>query len=223
MKKYGFTLIEVLTVMFIIGILVTITSYVFAKSLERNRDTQRLSDLNNIKNSLEQFYLVNKTYPYNTAYKASLIPRPWVAKYELERYKIATCDSGLADPGKNYLAPTYMTTLPEDPLYTVARSLNANCQLEAMAGQPVAGYGQYLYTSLATNEATSNKVGQYYLMARLERQLNISDSFPTIDPRYALTISRINSWGQTYCSNDSGNPLDSGCSYNYYLKNSNND
>ncbi len=218
MQRRGFTLIEIMTTILIFGILVSITSYVYGKALERNRDIQRVSDLNNTKNALEQYYLEHRTYPYNTSYQSGLASHPWVAKYELERYRLDTCDSANGDPGKVYLAPNYITTLPEDPLNSIARSLNANCQLDSSAG-----YGQYIYASLAVNEAGSKKVGQYYLMARLERELNVSDRFPDIAPRYALTLSKINSWGLNYCSKENPNPIDSTCSHNYYLKNSNND
>ena len=63
MSKRGFTLIEILTVILIIGVLVSVTSYVFNSSLIRSRDTQRKTDLDTIKNALEQYYLDTRTYP----------------------------------------------------------------------------------------------------------------------------------------------------------------
>ena len=218
--KRSFTLIEVLTVIFIFGILVSITGYVYSSSLSRSRDTQRLSDLNNIKTTLEQYYLDNKTYPYNAGYKASQ-PNgtPWVAKYELERYVLDSpaCDNGASN---NYLAPHYITVIPEDPRYQLINNLSASCTLTQSAG-----YGQYLYVSLAVDEATHEKVGQYYLMARLERVKHVSDNFPDIS-QFPLSLQKISEWNSItgYCDDNTGvGSTHSSCIYNYYLKNSNND
>ena len=221
----GFTLIEVLTTVFIIGILVALTSYVLQSSLSRSRDTQRLSDLNNIKTTLEQYYLENREYPENTLYKSGLVnPNdPWVAKYELERYVLAdnACDSSENNSNKVFLAPNYITTIPEDPQYKLLESLNpGSCVITTTPGGNVPGYGQYIYASQINVEG--DKANLYHLMARLERNTHVSENLFNIDPaRYSLTVQKINNWGYTYCSGK--NSTDPSCTHNYYLKNSNND
>jgi len=224
-KRWGFTLVEVLTVIFIFGVLASITSYVYGSSLARSRDNQRLSDLNSIKNTLEQFYLENRYYPKNTAYKSGLDNHPWVAKYELEKYILSeepNCNSTTDDPGKSFLAPHYITTIPEDPRYKLLPSLNSNCEIVSTASGNVPGYGQYVYASHVKSE--DDKPKTYTLMARLERTTHISKTLFNIDPvKYTLASQKVNSWGYTFCSAEDIDPTATSCSYNYYLSTSNND
>lgn len=226
----GFTLVEVLTTIAIFGILASITGYVYGVSLARSRDNQRLSDLNNIKNSLEQYHLMNKRYPYNTAYKAGFSDYPFVAKYELEEYKSAEgfsdldCDNTVTDPDKVglFLAPKFISNLPEDPRYQMSLSAvgNQKCVLSTSAGSPSTGYGQYLYASFMEDEA--DRPGQYYLMARLERDTHVSDNLFNIPAKFAFTSAVVNTWGG-FCSKQSPDPVSNACSHNYFLKNSSND
>ncbi|HUD21036.1 MAG TPA: type II secretion system protein [Candidatus Saccharimonadales bacterium] len=100
-RRSAFTLVEVLTVIAIIGILVTITTYVYSAALIRSRDKQRLTDLQTIQNGLEQYYLDYRTYP------------PVIDTSDLTvRFQLET---GCA--GKQCLAPKYLTTTPVDPKY----------------------------------------------------------------------------------------------------------
>jgi general secretion pathway protein G len=57
MKKFkkGFTLIELLVVISIIGILASLTLVSYTGAQKQTRDTQRRSDLNQIRNSLENY------------------------------------------------------------------------------------------------------------------------------------------------------------------------
>ncbi|MEX1051826.1 MAG: type II secretion system protein [Patescibacteria group bacterium] len=222
--RRGFTLIEVLTTIVIFGILISITGYVYGVSLARSRDNQRLVDVATIKNTLEQYYLDERSYPHNSYYANQ--SQPWIAKYELERYKTDTCDN--LDPTKlKYLAPNYITSLPEDPRYQLV--LDSSCDIASNTALPVTGYGQYLYASLVA-DSNDTKPKEYYLMARLERTTHVSKTVPTVESRYAFSAGQIDfsgqgaGWDYTYCAKDSiGDPTEAGCSYNYYVKNSNND
>lgn len=227
--KRGFTLIEVLTTIVIFGVLISITGYVYGVSLARSRDNQRLSDIATIKNALEQYYLDERSYPHNSFYTIDNPDRPWVAKYELERYKTDNCDNN--DAGKKYLAPNYITSLPEDPQRPMI--LNSSCSLDATTA-PIAGYGQYLYTSLVADRSDA-KPKEYYLMARLERTTHVSNTVPTIESRYSFSADQIDfpnqgtGWGYMYCAKTGSvqgsrpDPINPNCSFNYYVKNSNND
>jgi type II secretion system protein G len=60
---HGFTLLELLAVITIIGVLATLALFGVNDSLKRGRDSRRISDLQSIRAALEQYYLDNGTYP----------------------------------------------------------------------------------------------------------------------------------------------------------------
>lgn len=62
-KQNGFTLIELLLVLGIIGLLMVIGAILLGTARERTRDSQRLSDLQYIKQALEDYYYNNNKYP----------------------------------------------------------------------------------------------------------------------------------------------------------------
>src|SRR3990167_2666554 len=65
--KQGFTLVEILVVITIIGILGSLTTVTFDKAREKARDTARKQDLAAIKSALSMYYLDNsRQYPYDT-------------------------------------------------------------------------------------------------------------------------------------------------------------
>lgn len=61
--KNGFTLVELLIVMVILGILTTIVASSFSSSQEKARDTRRKSDLQSIAKALELYYNDYGEYP----------------------------------------------------------------------------------------------------------------------------------------------------------------
>jgi len=64
MKKNGFTLIEILIVVAIIGILATMGIVAFQTSLRRSRDATRIAEIKALQNAAEQFYADNASeYP----------------------------------------------------------------------------------------------------------------------------------------------------------------
>lgn len=65
--KKGFTLVELLVVMSIIGILVAIVAGNFRNAQIRGRDAQRKSDLKQLTSSLELFYADYGKYPSETS------------------------------------------------------------------------------------------------------------------------------------------------------------
>ena len=62
-KQQGFTLLELLIVIVIIGILALIIVPGLASGPKRARDAQRKSDLRAVKNALETYYNDNNAYP----------------------------------------------------------------------------------------------------------------------------------------------------------------
>lgn len=69
MNKKGFTLIEILVVIFIIGLLVTIVVAGVNYARQKARDGQRVSDLTTVAGALDKYYLDNSDssgYPIGT-------------------------------------------------------------------------------------------------------------------------------------------------------------
>lgn len=101
-RLFGFTLVELLVVMAIIGVLVTIAGGGFRLSQVRGRDTQRKSDLKQIANALELYYSDYGAYPDSSsgmiaACGGSLAPCSWGA--------------GEFTDGKTF----YFKVVPKDP------------------------------------------------------------------------------------------------------------
>ncbi len=237
--RRGFTLIEVLTVITIIGILTTLTTYAYNSSLTRSRDSQRLTDLKSIQNTLEQYYLDTRSYPnykYTSPFNLET-GYPHVAKFQLEKFvnnSWPNCDQ--TDLAKTYLAPKYITTIPEDPLHKL--KLNNNCQV---AGSSPAGAYQYHYVPFMAADDMSVPVTRgYYLMAKMERKnnavlklKNIRDSL--VGTEYNFTRQVINLPGDgiesgngprawpglpyRYCSQQIADPTTPNCHINYFLSN----
>ncbi|OGY25906.1 MAG: hypothetical protein A2Z24_02385 [Candidatus Woykebacteria bacterium RBG_16_44_10] len=62
-KSFGFTLVELLIVIAIIGILISVGLASFRRAQTQTRDGQRKADLENIAGALEQYYSDNNEYP----------------------------------------------------------------------------------------------------------------------------------------------------------------
>lgn len=64
MNKKGFTLLELLVVIGIIGILVSLITVSFSNAQKSSRDSRRRQDLVSIQNAMEQYYSANSfVYP----------------------------------------------------------------------------------------------------------------------------------------------------------------
>ena len=72
-QRKGFTLIEILIVVAIIGILASVVLVGLGPTQKRARDTRRISDLRNIQTGLELYYNANGKYP--AAGTGNTVPR----------------------------------------------------------------------------------------------------------------------------------------------------
>ncbi|MCX7881318.1 MAG: type II secretion system protein GspG [Patescibacteria group bacterium] len=67
MIKKSFTLLELMIVIFILGVLAAMITGNFITSLKKGRDAKRKADLEEIKKALEMYYEDNKRYPTSLA------------------------------------------------------------------------------------------------------------------------------------------------------------
>lgn len=75
-KQKGFTLLEILVVISIIGILVALGTAAFSTTQKKSRDARRKSDIKAVQNGFEQYHAKNNAYPTTLleAADASIFP-----------------------------------------------------------------------------------------------------------------------------------------------------
>lgn len=123
-KKNGFTLVELLVVMAIIAIITAIAVPYYLSVRKDSRDSRRISDLQSVALSLEQYYVQNKLYPAtmtgtNTPVAGCDIPYGWCHSNTMPTTWVPS------------LVPNYINVLPKDPVnsntyHYVYNTLNAN-------------------------------------------------------------------------------------------------
>lgn len=70
-KNKAFTLVELLVTISVIGVLATVLMINFVGSRERAKDSQKIQNLNSVKNALRIYYNDNQEYPVNSSDLAS--------------------------------------------------------------------------------------------------------------------------------------------------------
>lgn len=109
MKKKGFTLVELMVVIVIMGVLVSIGTFAFQSSQKKSRDSRRKSDLDQITKALEMYNTDVGNYPAGgaaaTADAGKIIGCG-------DTVKVA-CNWG--EGFVNTTKATYMVKLPKDP------------------------------------------------------------------------------------------------------------
>ena len=108
-KSKGFTIVELLIVIVVIGILSAIVIVAYNGIQERGRDAQRVSDIKAITNALEMYYLDHGEYPSGSGSvnSTALNSSSWST----------TADGSWANL-RDKLVPKYMSALPKDPIST---------------------------------------------------------------------------------------------------------
>lgn len=106
-KNSGFTLVELLVVMSILGVLVTLVAGGFRTAQLRGRDAQRKADLKEVANSLELFYSDYGIYPNASGTQIAACP------YDPVSESGTACSWGEDEFTDS--KTVYFKILPEDP------------------------------------------------------------------------------------------------------------
>jgi prepilin-type N-terminal cleavage/methylation domain-containing protein len=118
-SRFGFTLIEVLVVIAIIGILVTIVSASFSEAREQSRDKIRMADLKQLQLALESYKAQYGRYP---AMGCSVPTSPggvggvWVGPPPMSGSPNSWGGWG-CDEYITGLVPEFLPELPKDPIF----------------------------------------------------------------------------------------------------------
>ena len=107
-KQSGFTIVELLIVIVIIGILAAIAIVSYSGVTARARDSDRLADLTSVQVALEAFFNDNGGYPL--CYSSG-------ANKPLYVFQADTIENCLTDD----LVPKYISSLPKDPSHNGAQ------------------------------------------------------------------------------------------------------
>ncbi len=116
-KSLGFTLIEVLVVIAIIGILSSVVIASMNSARRKAKDAQRVGDMTAVKKALELYYTDNGQYPTSS----------WASQCQ---YWGGGSPANSVIPG---LVPAYIKVMPADPDMNV--TANTCCYVYGSAGQ----------------------------------------------------------------------------------------
>jgi len=144
-KARGFTIIELLTVIAIIGILASIVMASLSSSRSKGRDARGITDVKNIELALRLYYPDNGMYPLNIY-------------------------AGTGSAPNSGLAPTYLPRVPTDPSYGTAGN-NCTSNPNDASCYMYAAYYRGSDTLLACN-GTTRIPSKYQIGALLEDTKN---------------------------------------------------
>lgn len=98
----GFTIVELLIVVVVIGILAALVVSTFSGAQSKARDTRRKTDITAIAKALEMYYLDNGKYPSSSG--STTVNASWSTSNDASWQYLA-----------NALVPKYLPSLPVDP------------------------------------------------------------------------------------------------------------
>ncbi len=146
-KQQGFTIVELLIVIVVIGILAALVITTFTGIQQKGRNTERTTDLKAVQGQLEAYYAQNGRYPT----KANMDDASWVAGNLKGLDKNATADpkntatfSFAATPTANQYA--YQVTASDGT--TACDNSTTDCGKYILTAKPEGGGSDIVYNSL---------------------------------------------------------------------------
>lgn len=137
-KQAGFTIVELLIVIVVIGILAAITIVAYNGTQQRARDTTRQSDISNLTKALEVYYSINGQYP--TSSGSTTINSGWSTTADASWQNLI-----------NQLVPAYVSVLPRDPAASTITPA-------------ISGGSNYDYFAFSNSAYCGSTAGQGYLL-----------------------------------------------------------
>ncbi len=160
--RRGFTLVELLIVVAIIGILATIIIISYTNAQARARDNKRKSDIQALSSAIEMYYTDKKIYPwYYESRSAGAFYRVRSVNDELSqaRWTDGFSESTAPKGAEGLLSGYISIPLPQDPREPKAGFRDSPCTSGCTTWMAPDDY--YTYTYLSTKSS-------YLLAARLE-------------------------------------------------------
>lgn len=134
-QQNGFTLVELLMVISIIGLLSSIVLASLATARAKARDMVRLSDLKQLQIALEMYRTDNGAYPATFAVGDSTVWKAGMNNCVNGVSGSGYLDSDLSNGGYIHgVAPKYISKLPEDPATLALPASNPRCYAYASNG-----------------------------------------------------------------------------------------
>jgi general secretion pathway protein G len=162
-SKKGFTLIELMVVIAIIGMLFAIIITSAAVIKRNSRDAQRQSDLRSIQSALEQ-YNADQTY----------YPSSWNLATPIPTSLTSNTGNPNQSPSPNPTPRVYLNRVPADPNSGVGNNYL---------------YSPLPSTNPACDNATNGNCTSYCLYAKLENLTSFAASCPSLAP-YTFSLSQ---------------------------------
>jgi len=160
----GFTLIELLIVISIIGILISVSVYGWTSVSARGRDTNRKSDLAQIKQSLKLYYSDYRAYP-----RMDVSPVIYSASWQLNVDGMPCQHSQSTGFG---LATKYLAEVPQDPKDSTIYKGEGGAECSNLVEEQA---NKYLYLTSSSSTEPDKIPSRFGLMATLEKDTQLLD------------------------------------------------